>query len=174
MKTETKITVQFLGAAGTVTGSKYLLKVFGKNILIDCGLFQGLKKLRLMNWENLPISGSEIDAVLLTHGHLDHCGYLPRMVKSGFNKKILATSPTLEITKVILQDSARIQEEDAERANREHFSKHKLAKPLYDSKDVEKTLPHFSPQPLDKWIELFENISVRFRYNGHIIGATFI
>ena len=174
MKTETKITVQFLGAAGTVTGSKYLLKVFEKNILIDCGLFQGLKQLRLLNWDVLPINSSEIDVVLLTHGHLDHCGYLPRLVKSGFNKKILATEPTLEITKVILQDSARIQEEDAERANREHFSKHKPAKPLYDSKDVEKTLPYFSPQPLDKWIELFENISVRFRYNGHIIGATFI
>ncbi len=174
MKTETKISVQFLGAAGTVTGSKYLLKVSGKNILIDCGLFQGLKQLRLLNWDVLPINSSEIDAVLLTHGHLDHCGYLPRLVKSGFNKKILATEPTLEITKVILQDSARIQEEDAERANQEHFSKHKPAKPLYDSKDVEKTIPHFSPQPLDKWIELFENISVRFRYNGHIIGATFI
>lgn len=174
MKAETKITVQFLGAAGTVTGSKYLFKVFNKNILIDCGLFQGLKKLRLMNWDELPINSSEIDMVLLTHGHLDHCGYLPRLVKNGYNNKILATAPTLDITKVILQDSARIQEEDAERANREHFSKHKPAKPLYDSIDVEKTLPHFSPQPVDKWIELFENISVRFRYNGHIIGATFI
>ena len=174
MKTEAKIIVQFLGAAGTVTGSKYLLKVFGKNILIDCGLFQGLKQLRLMNWENLPINSSEIDIVMLTHGHLDHCGYLPRLVKSGYNKKILATEPTIEITKVILQDSARIQEEDAERANQEGFSKHKPAKPLYDKKDVEKTIPHFSPQPLDKWIDIFENISVRFRYNGHIIGATFI
>ena len=174
MKTESKTTIQFLGAAGTVTGSKYLVKAFGKNILIDCGLFQGLKQLRLMNWDNLPINGSEIDVVLLTHGHLDHCGYLPRLVKSGFNKRILATEPTLEIAKVILEDSARIQEEDAERANQEGFSKHKPAKPLYDKKDVEKTIPHFSPQPLDKWIELFENISARFRYNGHIIGATFI
>ncbi|HKR03263.1 MAG TPA: MBL fold metallo-hydrolase [Bacteroidia bacterium] len=169
-----KITIQFLGAAGTVTGSKYLLKAFGKNILVDCGLFQGLEQLRLMNWDELPFSSSEIDAVLLTHGHLDHCGYLPRLVKSGFNKNILATEPTLEITKVILEDSARIQEEDAERANREGFSKHKPAKPLYDSKDVERTLPHFSAQPLDKWIDLFENIYIRFRYNGHIIGATFI
>ncbi len=168
------ISIQFLGAAGTVTGSKYLVKAFGKNILIDCGLFQGLKELRLLNWDDLPISSSEIDMVLLTHGHLDHCGYLPRLVNSGYTKKILATAPTLEVTKVILQDSARIQEEDAERANREGFSKHKPAKPLYDLKDVEKTLPLFSPQPLDKWIELFENIAVRFRYIGHIIGATFI
>lgn len=169
-----KISIQFLGAVGTVTGSKYLLKVFGKNILIDCGLFQGLKQLRLLNWDVLPINADEIDMVLLTHGHLDHCGYLPRLIKSGYSKKILATEPTLEITKVILEDSARIQEEDAERANREGFSKHKPAKPLYDVKDVENTLPHFFPQPLNKWIELFENISVRFRYNGHIIGATFI
>lgn len=169
-----KIIIQFLGATGTVTGSKYLLKAFGKNILIDCGLFQGLKQLRLLNWDILPINANEIDMVLLTHGHLDHCGYLPRLIKSGYRKKILATAPTLEITKVILEDSARIQEEDTERANREGFSKHKPAKPLYDIKDVEKTLPHFSPQPLNKWIELFENISIRFRYNGHIIGATFI
>ena len=174
METESKTTIQFLGAAGTVTGSKYLVKAFGKNILIDCGLFQGLKQLRLMNWDNLPINSSEIDVVILTHGHLDHCGYLPRLVKSGFSKKILATEPTLEITKVILEDSARIQEEDAARANQEGFSKHKPAKPLYDKKDVEKTIPHFSPQPLDKWIELFTDISVRFRYNGHIIGATFV
>ena len=174
METESKTTIQFLGAAGTVTGSKYLVNAFGKNILIDCGLFQGLKQLRLMNWDNLPINSSEIDVVILTHGHLDHCGYLPRLVKSGFSKKILATEPTLEITKVILEDSARIQEEDAARANQEGFSKHKPAKPLYDKKDVEKTIPHFSPQPLDKWIELFTDISVRFRYNGHIIGATFV
>lgn len=174
METESKTTIQFIGAAGTVTGSKYLVNAFGKNILIDCGLFQGLKQLRLMNWDNLPINSSEIDVVILTHGHLDHCGYLPRLVKSGFNKKILATEPTLEITKVILEDSARIQEEDAARANQEGFSKHKPAKPLYDKKDVEKTIPHFSPQPLDKWIELFTDISVRFRYNGHIIGATFV
>ena len=103
------INIQFLGAAGTVTGSKYLISAEGKNILVDCGLFQGLKQLRLMNWDNLPINSSEIDVVILTHGHLDHCGYLPRLVKSGFNKKILATEPTLEITKVILEDSARIQ-----------------------------------------------------------------
>jgi metallo-beta-lactamase family protein len=169
-----KIIIQFLGAAGTVTGSKYLLKAFGKNILIDCGLFQGLKELRLLNWDALPINSKEIDVVLLTHGHLDHCGYLPRLVKSGFDKKILATTPTFEIAKVILEDSARIQEEDAQLANRHGYSKHKPARPLYDTKDVERTLPHFSAQLLDTWINLFENISVRFRYNGHILGATFI
>ena len=174
MKTEEQATVTFLGAAGTVTGSKYLVKALGKAILIDCGMFQGLKKLRLLNWDKLPINCSEIDIVLLTHGHLDHVGYLPRLVNDGFSGKIMATAPTLEIAKIILEDSAKIQEEDAERANKHGYSKHKPAKPLYSLKDVEKTTPHFSSQPLNEWINLFENISCRFRYNGHIIGATFI
>ena len=116
MKTEEQAAVTFLGAAGTVTGSKYLVKALGKTILIDCGMFQGLKKLRLLNWDKLPINCSEIDIVLLTHGHLDHVGYLPRLVNDGFSGKIMATAPTLEIAKIILEDSAKIQEEDAERA----------------------------------------------------------
>ena len=169
-----KANIQFLGAAGTVTGSKYLISAFGKNILVDCGLFQGLKQLRLLNWNSFPIETSSIDAVLLTHGHLDHCGYLPKLVQEGFNGKIYCTGPTAEVCKVILEDSARIQEEDAERANREGFSKHKPAKPLYDLKDVEKTLPLFSSQAADMWIELYKNISFRFKYNGHIIGSAFI
>jgi len=174
MNATNNITIQFLGAAGTVTGSKYLIRTDEKNILVDCGLFQGLKKLRLLNWEPLPFDPSKIDMVLLTHGHLDHTGYLPRLVKDGFKGLIHGTIPTLDVTKVILKDSAKIQEEDAERANNKGYSKHHPAKPLYDLKDVEKTLPFFSPQPLDEWIELSENISCRFRYNGHIIGATFI
>lgn len=174
MTVENKITIHFLGAAGAVTGSKYLIKGLGKNILIDCGLFQGLKELRLLNWDYPPINIPEIDVVLLTHGHLDHVGYLPRLVKGGFNKKIIATKPTLEVAKIILEDSARIQEEDAERANRGGYSKHKPAEPLYDLKDVEKTLPHFYPQEINTWLPLFEGIEARFRLNGHIIGATFI
>lgn len=168
------IKIQFLGAAGTVTGSKYLIQTHGKNILVDCGLFQGLKKLRLLNWNHFPVNPTKIDIVLLTHGHLDHTGYLPRLVNAGFSGPIWGTSPTLEITKIILEDSAKIQEEDAERANTKGYSKHKPALPLYDLKDVGKTLPHFSPQPLDQWISISENISCRFRYNSHIIGATFI
>jgi metallo-beta-lactamase family protein len=169
-----KIKIQFLGAAETVTGSKYLIQTSDKNILVDCGMFQGLKKLRLLNWEPLPFNVSKIDIVLLTHGHLDHTGYLPRLVKSGFYGPIWGTAPTLEIAKIILEDSAKIQEEDAARANAKGYSKHKPAQPLYDLKDVEKTLPHFKPKPLDKWIEISEGISCRFRYNSHIIGATFI
>ncbi|MEX0638931.1 MAG: MBL fold metallo-hydrolase, partial [Balneolaceae bacterium] len=111
--------IHFLGAAGTVTGSKFLLELPGKKILIDCGMFQGVKKLRELNWEQLPVIASEIDLVLLTHGHLDHTGFLPRLVNMGFSGKILATAPTLDIADIILRDSARIQEEDAERANKE-------------------------------------------------------
>lgn len=169
-----KVTVQLLGAAGVVTGSKYLIKAFDKSILIDCGLFQGLKELRLLNWEPFPVDASTIDLVLLTHGHLDHTGYLPKLVNSGFEGEIWATAPTLDVTSIILKDSARVQEEDAERANAENFSKHTPAKPLYDLKDVEKTLPHFCAKPLDEWIKISDNISCRYRYNGHIIGATFI
>ncbi|MGB3946664.1 MAG: MBL fold metallo-hydrolase, partial [Bacteroidia bacterium] len=169
-----KITIQLLGAAGVVTGSKYLIKAFGKSILIDCGLFQGLKELRLLNWEPFPVDASSIDLVLLTHGHLDHTGYLPKLVNAGFEGEIWATAPTLDVTSIILKDSARVQEEDAERANAENFSKHAPAKPLYDLKDVEKTIPHFYAKPLDEWIKIDDTISCRYRYNGHIIGATFI
>lgn len=168
------INIQFLGAAGTVTGSKYLIQTTDKNILVDCGMFQGLKELRLLNWEPFPFNVSTIDIVLLTHGHLDHTGYLPRIINAGFTGSIWGTAPTLEIAKIILEDSAKIQEEDAARANAKGYSKHKPAQPLYDLKDVEKTLPHFNPQPLDKWIEISEGISCRFKYNSHIIGATFI
>jgi len=166
--------LHFLGAAGTVTGSKYLIETTDKNILVDCGLFQGLKELRLLNWSGLSFGAAKIDIVLITHGHLDHVGYLPRLVKDGFTGQILGTAPTLEVAKIILEDSARIQEEDAERANEKGFSKHKPALPLYDTKDVKKTLPLFYPQPLDEWIKIGNEIFCRFRYNGHIIGATFI
>lgn len=169
-----KIKIHFLGAAGTVTGSKYLIETSEKNILIDCGMFQGLKELREKNWEYLPIDVSEIDVVLLTHGHLDHTGYLPRLVKQGFRGKIIGTAPTLAITKIILLDSAKIHEEEAERANEEGYSKHKPAEPFYSVEEAEVTLGFFHVEERDEWIELSENIKYRFRYNGHIIGATFI
>lgn len=169
-----KINIHFLGAVGTVTGSKYLVDTGNKKILIDCGLFQGLKELRLKNWEYLPVNVSEIDVVLLTHGHMDHTGYLPRLVKQGFNGFIYGTNPTLDIAKIILNDSAKIQEQEAERANKEGYSKHSLAEPLYDLKDVEKTVPHFKGVPQSQWIPLFDGVKARFQYNGHILGATYI
>ncbi len=170
----TGIKLTFLGAAGTVTGSKYLLQANNTAILIDCGLFQGLKQLRVLNWEKFPVDPLSIDLVLITHGHLDHVGHLPRLVKEGFNGPIWCTSPTSEIAKVILEDSAKIQEEEAEHANRFGYSKHKEALPLYDLNDVQKTIPLFASQPIKQWIKVTDNIQVRFCYNGHIVGATYI
>lgn len=168
------IKVQFLGASGTVTGSKFLIDTGDRKILIDCGLFQGLKALRKLNWEYLPLDASEIDIVLLTHGHLDHTGYLPRLIKQGFKESIYGTYPTLDIAEIILKDSAKIQEQEAKRANREGYSKHHPAEPLYDRKDVDKTIKHFRGVPPSQWINLFEGIKVRFQYVGHILGATYI
>ncbi len=129
-----KMKIHFLGASGTVTGSKFYLETPELNILIDCGLFQGLKELRERNWSPLPINVSNIDVVLLTHGHLDHTGYLPRLVKTGFKGKIIGTPPTLAITRIILLDSAKIHEEEAEQANKEGYSKHRPALPFYTIK----------------------------------------
>ncbi len=169
-----KLNIQFLGAAGTVTGSKYLIEWSGKKIMIDCGLFQGLKELRLLNWQALPFDVSSLDAVILTHGHLDHVGYLPLLVKQGFQGKIHATRPTIEIAKLILLDSAKIQEEDAMRANRYGYSKHHPAKPLYNTEEAEAVFSMFQTEALDHWITVADVFSFRFRYNGHILGATFI
>jgi metallo-beta-lactamase family protein len=168
------IKVHFLGAAGTVTGSKFLLETPQINILIDCGMFQGLKELRSKNWDYLPVDVSTIDVVLLTHGHLDHTGYLPRLVKQGFRGKIVGTAPTLAITEIILKDSAKIHEEEAERANKLGYSKHKPAKPFYTVKEAEATLGFFQSQEIDQWTQLSDDIKYRFKYIGHIIGATFI
>ena len=166
--------INFLGAAGVVTGSKFLIETSERNIMIDCGMFQGLKELRLLNWTNLPIDVKAIDIVLLTHGHLDHVGYLPRLLKQGFTGKIVGTAPTIAIAEIILKDSAKIHEEEAEKANKENYSKHNPALPFYTVKDAEETIKLFEIQVPDKWINLSEHISYRFQYNGHIIGATFI
>lgn len=174
MPVKNHIFIHFLGAAGTVTGSKYLVEIGSKKILIDCGLFQGLKELRELNWNYLPVDVSSIDYVFLTHGHLDHVGYLPCLIKAGYKGSIYGTAPTLDIAEIILKDSARIQEEEASQANKYNYSKHSPAKPLYEVKDVEKTITHFSPVNTDEWITMDNEVSVRFQYNGHIIGSTFI
>jgi metallo-beta-lactamase family protein len=168
------LSIQFLGAAGTVTGSKTLISNGDKKILVDCGLFQGLKHLRALNWQPLPFDASEINAVILTHAHLDHTGYLPRLVHQGFDGPVYGSAPTCEITEVLLLDSAKIQEEDAEHANREGYTKHKPARPLYDLEDAKNTLPMLRPHPEDEWKQIDENIRFRFRNNAHIIGATFV
>lgn len=166
--------IQFLGAAGTVTGSKYLLSVNGTNLLVDCGLFQGLKNLRELNWMDLPFPASKIDHILLTHGHLDHVGYLPRLVSQGFKGSIYCTLPTADLVELILTDSAMIQEEDAEHANALGYSKHSPALPLYTVKDVERTLPLLRPHELNSFVSLSEGTRFRFRKNAHIPGASFI
>jgi metallo-beta-lactamase family protein len=166
--------VHFLGAAGTVTGSKFLIEVFDKKILIDCGMFQGLKELRALNWEDLPFDVAEKDIVLLTHGHLDHVGYLPRLVKQGFKGKIVGTAPTLAIAEIILRDSAKIQEEDTKKANQEKYTKHDPALPFYTLAEAEEAIILFEEREVDRWFEFSDDISYRFQYNGHIIGATFI
>ena len=168
------VKIQFLGAAHTVTGSKFYLETPELNILIDCGMFQGLKELREINWQPLPIDCTKIDLVVLTHGHLDHSGYLPRLIKEGFKGRILGTDPTLAVTEIILQDSAKIHEETAEKANKEGYSVHQPALPFYTLEEAKNAIELFQSVDIDKWISLAQNVQCRFNYNGHILGATYI
>ncbi len=164
----------FLGGAGTVTGSKTLLEAGSYKILIDCGMFQGLKALRILNWEPFPIDPESIDVVILTHAHLDHVGSLPLLVKQGYSNPIYCTAPTYDIAKVILLDSAKIQEEEAEKANREGYSSHTPAKPLYTVEDVHQCLSLFVTYPIGKKIDLFEHLSFKFIPSGHILGSALV
>ncbi len=140
--------LQFLGATGTVTGSKYLLRHRGACVLVDCGLFQGFKQLRLRNWAALPVAASSIDAVILTHAHIDHSGYLPLLAKQGFKGKVYCSEATHELCSILLPDSGHLQEEEAEYANRHGFSKHHPALPLYTREDAVRCLRQFAPSPL--------------------------
>lgn len=167
----TKVTLTSIGAAGTVTGSKHLLKTPDLNILIDCGLFQGLKSLRLKNWDGFPFDVKTIDVLLLTHAHLDHCGYIPLLVKKGFRGRILMTEPTADLAEIILKDSAKIQEEDAQKANEGGYSKHKPAAPLYTVNDAEAAIAMFETVDHSVVTELSSHISFQFRKNGHILGS---
>ena len=135
----------FLGAARTVTGSKYLLETGGVRVLIDCGLFQGLKELRARNWEPFPVPAKSIDAVVLTHAHLDHVGYLPRLVADGFAGRVFCTAGTADLCRLVLPDSARIQEEDARQANKHRYTKHAPALPLYTEADALRALSQMHP-----------------------------
>lgn len=166
-----KVTLTSIGAAGTVTGSKHLLKTPDLNILIDCGLFQGLKSLRLKNWDGFPVDVKTIDVLLLTHAHLDHCGYIPLLVKKGFRGRILMTAPTADLAEIILKDSAKIQEEDAQKANEGGYSKHKPAAPLYTVNDAEAAIAMFETVDHSVVTELSSHISFQFRKNGHILGS---
>jgi metallo-beta-lactamase family protein len=165
-------TLGFYGGAGTVTGSRFFIDQSGRRLLVDCGMFQGLKELRLLNWEPTPFDPRSIDAVVLTHAHIDHSGYLPRLVRAGFRGPIYSTDATRDLANILLADAARIQEEDADFANRKGFSKHKPALPLFDTRDSEAALKLFSPKETG---ELFNaaGFEIQFHRAGHILGAAF-
>jgi len=164
----------FHGAAETVTGSKYLLEAGAAQVLIDCGLFQGLKALRLKNWEPPEFDPPSVQSIVLTHAHLDHTGYLPRLVRQGFDGPIYCTRATEELATLILLDSAHNQERDAEYANRKGFSKHKPALPLYDGRDVQQTLRLFRNVQRGKWFTPAEPLWMRFHDAGHLLGSNLI
>src|SRR6185369_6152267 len=149
------LTLSFLGAAGTVTGSRHLLGLDSQRILVDCGLFQGLKQLRLRNWAPFPVPPGSLASVLLTHAHLDHTGYLPALVRDGFGARIHCSDATEDLCRILLPDSGHLQEQDAEFANRHGFSKHKPALPLYGVADAERALTHFSGLPFDQEKEMW-------------------
>ncbi len=161
----------FLGAVGTVTGSKYLIEHRDQKVLVDCGLFQGFKQLRLRNWAPLPVDPKTIDKVVLTHAHIDHSGYIPLLVRNGFTGRVLATPPTVALCGILLPDSGHLQERDAEFANRHGHSKHKPALPLYTQEDAEAALDQFTGLGFDERHDLGSGLSVRFRTAGHILGA---
>jgi metallo-beta-lactamase family protein len=166
-------TLTFLGAAGTVTGSRYLLDTGDRRILIDCGLFQGLKELRLRNWAPLPVEPSSIDAVVLTHAHLDHSGYLPRLVAGGFRGRVFSTPGTRDLCTLVLPDSARIQQEDARNANAGGYSKHKPALPLYTEADAMRALMMFQPVGYNRPVPVVPGVEVEFINAGHLLGSAY-
>ncbi len=163
--------IRFLGAAGTVTGSKYLVHHGDRPFLVDCGLFQGLKALRLRNWAPLPFDAAALSAVVLTHAHLDHSGYLPLLVRNGFRGPVHCTPATLELCRLLLPDSGHLLEEDAEYANRHGFSKHQPALPLYTRADAERCLRYLRPTPFDAPIELGGGVRAELTPAGHLLGA---
>jgi metallo-beta-lactamase family protein len=164
-------TLTFLGATGTVTGSKYLLEAGGERLMVDCGLFQGEKELRLRNWNPLPVPPSSIHWLLLTHAHLDHVGYIPRLVKDGFRGQILASAATVDLAKIVLPDSGHLQEEDAEFANKKGFSKHAPALPLYTYEEAIKSLEYIHAVNAQEPVEISSHFTLRSFFAGHILGA---
>lgn len=166
--------LQFLGATGTVTGSKFLLYNASAKYMIDCGLFQGLKDLRLRNWAPLPVPVVDINSVILTHAHIDHSGYFPVFVKQGFRGRAYASAPTVELCKILLPDSGFLQEEDAIFATKKGFSKHLPALPLYTFSDAMASLPYLSSIPNGKPFDLGHGIKVKLIPAGHILGARFV
>lgn len=168
------VKVKFLGGAKSVTGSRYLLEIGSLKVLVDCGLFQGPKELRLRNWDEFPIDPSSIDLTLLTHAHIDHTGYLPRLVKQGFGGRIIATEPTVDLVKILLRDSAKLQEEEAAYAQKKGYSKHAKPEPLYTIEDAEKVFPLLEPIAFEEETGLNPQMTVTAYNAGHILGAAIL
>jgi metallo-beta-lactamase family protein len=167
------ITLTCLGAARTVTGSKHLLDVDGRRVLVDCGLFQGLKELRERNWQPLPVRAASIDVVVLTHAHLDHCGYLPRLVAQGFRGRIFCTAATADLARIVLADAARLQEEDAERANRKGYTRHAPAFPLYTVDDANRAMLLLQPVGYERPMPVAPGVTAEFINAGHLLGSAY-
>jgi len=168
------ISITFFGAARTVTGSKYLVESNGARIMVDAGLFQGLKELRERNWQDLPVPASSIEAIVLTHAHLDHCGYLPRLVAQGFRGRVFCTLGTQDLCKIVLPDAGRLQEEDANYANRHNYSKHKPALPLYREVDAFRAVSLLQPCGYERPMPIVNGIEVTFINAGHLLGSSYL
>jgi metallo-beta-lactamase family protein len=167
------LSITFLGAARTVTGSKHLLEVDGHRVLVDCGLFQGLKELRERNWQALPIRADSIETVVLTHAHLDHCGYLPRLVGQGFKGRVFCTAGTQDLAQIVLADAARIQEEDAERANRKGYTRHRPALPLFTEAEAAEAMTMLQPVGYERPMPVVPGVTVEFLNAGHLLGSAY-
>ncbi|MGE5834402.1 MAG: MBL fold metallo-hydrolase RNA specificity domain-containing protein [Acidobacteriota bacterium] len=163
----------FLGAARTVTGSKHLLDLDGRRVLVDCGMFQGLKALRERNWAAFPVHPKSIDAVILTHAHLDHCGLLPRLVTQGFKGRIFCTPATADLTRIVLADAGKLQEEDAERANRKGYTKHEPAMPLFTVADANRAMLQLQPVGYDRAMPVVPGVTFEFVNAGHLLGSAY-
>ncbi|HET7179637.1 MAG TPA: MBL fold metallo-hydrolase [Chryseosolibacter sp.] len=165
------VKVKFLGAAETVTGSRFLLDIGDFRVLFDCGLFQGLKQLRLRNWDDFPVEPSSIHAVVISHAHLDHSGYLPRLVREGFSGPIYCTPPTFDLMKILLLDSAHLQEEEATYAHSKGYSRHADPQPLYSTADAERVFPLIKRLPMQQRLAIHERVDILFEEAGHLLGA---
>jgi metallo-beta-lactamase family protein len=164
----------FLGAARTVTGSKYLLDHGASRVLVDCGLFQGLKELRLRNWESFAVPPASINAVVLTHAHLDHVGYLPRLVAQGYRGRVFCTPGTADLCRIVLPDAGRIQEEDARDANKHGYTRHQPAQPLYAESDAYRALTLLQPVAYDRPMEVAPGVTIQFTNVGHLLGSSYV
>jgi len=166
-----RASLRFLGATRTVTGSRFLVESNGSRVLVDCGLFQGLKELRRRNWADFPVPPESIDAVVLSHAHIDHTGYLPALVRQGFHGPVYCSPDTADLSKILLTDSAHLQEEEARYANKKGYSKHSPALPLYTDEDAQEAIKRLDPMPFDKTFAMAPGIEGHLRWAGHILGS---